>query len=433
MNQRAIAESLFNDPSRRFAVELWDGSVLPPCSQAPGEEMRVIIRSKGAMSRLIPPVDESLAAEAFIDDEIDFAGDAVRVMNALANWRGPSVPVTRLPSLALEWLKGRATRDAHQREHGRLHSRRRDARAVRGHYDLSDDFFELFLDDSMTYSCAYFPTGRESLGEAQRAKLELVCRKLELKPGERLLDIGCGWGSLLEHAALRHGAVASGTTLSQHQYQKARERAERARPQGARIEVIQRDYRDLPHGPYDKLVSVGMMEHVGRQKLRRYFAEANGLLEPGGLFLNHAIAETGARRRTVPWMHRNSAGFIRREIFPDSDLPPLALVTAAAESEGFEVRDVDNLREHYAETLERWTANLTRRFAEAERAVGRARARAFKLYLAASAVAFRRGEIGVYQVLLYKPARGKPAPRLTTYRGDWYREPLVQHVNVTSN
>jgi cyclopropane-fatty-acyl-phospholipid synthase len=424
MDQRAIAESLFNDPSRGFAVELWDGSVLPPGSQTPGEEMRVIIRSRDAVSRLIPPVDESLAAEAFIEDEIDFAGDIVRVVNALANWRGPSVPVTRLPSLALAWLQGRAARDAHHDAHGRLHSRRRDARAVRGHYDLSDEFFELFLDESKTYSCAYFPTGRESLHDAQRAKLELVCRKLELRFGERLLDIGCGWGSLLEHAALRHGAAASGTTLSQNQYRAAQARADKALERGARIEVLQRDYRDLPGGPYDKLVSVGMMEHVGRQKLRRYFAEAHRLLKPGGLFLNHAIAQMGAPRRTVPWMHRSSAGFIRREIFPDTDLPPLALVTAAAESEGFEVRDVDNLREHYAETLERWTANLNRRFADAERLVGRARARAFKLYLAASAVAFRRGEIGVYQVLLYKP--GRPAPRLTTYRGDWYRTPLVQ-------
>ena len=419
MNHRAIATALFEQPLRPFSVELWDGTVLPDASGA--SAARLVVRSARGIESLVPPVDEESVVQAFACGDLDIAGDAVRVIEGAARWGGPTARAASLPllvrarvSTALLQLRGLV-----RPPDGKVHSQRRDARSVQHHYDVSDDFFRLFLDAGMTYSCAYFPSGRESLAEAQSAKLDLIEQKLGLVPGDRLLDVGCGWGSLIVHAVQSRKVVATGVTVSENQFQEARRRATAV----GGIEVYRRDYRDLPPGPFDKVASIGMMEHVGRRNLDRYFAEIYRRMAPGGLLLNHAIADIAAEARTIGWMTRKAGGFIQRHIFPDSDLSPLGLVVQAAERQGFEVRDVESLREHYARTLCCWLGNLEERAAEAERLVGRETFRKWRLYLGASAAAFRVGKISVYQVLLAKRTEGGEAVGIPRCRGAWYEPP----------
>jgi cyclopropane-fatty-acyl-phospholipid synthase len=318
-------------------------------------------------------------------------------------------------------LRGGARPDA-ARVRGRVHSVDRDRDAVRHHYDVSDELYRLFLDDGMVYSCAWFRRGGETLDEAQRAKLDLVCRKLALAPGERLLDVGCGWGALVEHASLRYGARALGITVSANQLAAARRRATRA---GA--EVSEADYRTLrPSRPFDKVASVGMMEHVGRRRLDDYFRAVHGVLRPGGLFLNHAIADTSAGAPVFRWATQRGGGFIWRYVFPDGELLPIAEVVAAAERAGFEVRDLESLREHYAETCAAWLARLEARWAQAVEVAGERRARLYRLYLAGSAVGFRLGRTSVYQLLLARRTDSGAAEGLPRDRGRWYAEPAAR-------
>jgi cyclopropane-fatty-acyl-phospholipid synthase len=243
----------------------------------------------------------------------------------------------------------------------------------------------------MVYSCAYFADRRDTLEAAQERKHEVICRKLMLRDGERLLDIGCGWGSLLMHAASRHGVSGIGVTLSESQAELARRRIRQAGLSG-RIEVRVADYREIADGPFDKIVSVGMYEHVGRSELGRYVSLVRHLLRPGGLFLNHGIT------RLVP-APPGTGPFISRYIFPDGDLHPVTYIMSAMQDCGLEVRDVEALRDHYPLTLRRWAANLRARWDEAVALVGEERARAWWLYMLGSAQAFDAGEIGVYHVL----------------------------------
>jgi cyclopropane-fatty-acyl-phospholipid synthase len=269
----------------------------------------------------------------------------------------------------------------------------------------------------MVYSCAFFARPEATLEEAQEAKLELVCRKLDLKPGERLLDVGCGWGGLITHAVQRYGVGGLGITLSEHQLSAARARL--AALPAHHMEVRAADYRKLGDLVFDKVASVGMMEHVGSERLDAYFEAMFRATRPGGLFLNHAIAALPTPRLTIPWLNREAGGFIRRYIFPDSELIPVARVTEAAEKAGFEVRDLESLREHYAETLAHWLHRLEQGFHEAVRLVGEERARAWRLYLASSSVAFRLGEISVFQLLLVRPGPDGRASVPRT-RERWY-------------
>jgi cyclopropane-fatty-acyl-phospholipid synthase len=262
---------------------------------------------------------------------------------------------------------------------------------VRHHYDVSNDFYRLILGPSMTYSCAYFASPADTLETAQEQKHELVSRKLRLVAGDRLLDIGCGWGSMLIHAATRHGVRGVGVTLSEPQAELARERI-RAAGLSKRLEVRVADYREIRDGPFDKAVSIGMYEHVGASQLGRYAGTVRGLLRPGGLFLNHGIARlmsTGPRGDT----------FISRYIFPDGELHPVAAIIEAMQNAGLEVRDVESLREHYPLTLRRWAGNLKAHRAEAIATSSSERERAWRLYMLGSAQAFEAGEITVYQVL----------------------------------
>jgi cyclopropane-fatty-acyl-phospholipid synthase len=298
---------------------------------------------------------------------------------------------------------------------------------VRFHYDLGNDFYALWLDRQMVYSCAYFPTGSEDLNVAQVAKLEHICRKLRLKPGERLLDIGCGWGALVRHAVEQYGVEALGITLSEEQARFAnRAFAERGISERCRVEV--RDYRNLPAQPaFDKIVSVGMFEHVGRERLATYFDTGFRLLRPGGLFLNHGITwvaapTRGRRPRLKPRWHWREGKFMDRYVFPDSDLVTLDLVVGAAERSGLEIRDVENLREHYAMTLRHWVQRLERAANQAVALVGEQVYRTWRLYMSACAGRFAAGRMALMQVLLAKPdEKGYVAVPLT--RADLYSSP----------
>jgi cyclopropane-fatty-acyl-phospholipid synthase len=295
---------------------------------------------------------------------------------------------------------------------GRRHSLARDREAVRFHYELPDEFFSLWLDRRMVYSAAYFSDPGEDLDAAQERKLEYICRKLRLRHGERLLDIGCGWGSLVIYAAKTRGVTAVGITLSRTQAELAGRRIREEGLEGrCRAEIL--DYREVddPSG-YDKIASVGMIEHVGETCLEEYFFRAWRLLRPGGVFLNHGIA-SGAGSST-----RRGPSFIDRYVFPDGDLLPIGTTLRVAERCGFEVRDVESLREHYVLTLRNWVRRLEDHYGRARQIVDEATFRTWRLYLSGSAYWFRAGRNNVYQALLVKPDEGRSGMPLT--RADWY-------------
>jgi cyclopropane-fatty-acyl-phospholipid synthase len=303
-------------------------------------------------------------------------------------------------------------------KYGSLHSRRRDRSSIWYHYDQPVEFYRPWLGDSLAYSCAYFQTPDDSLDAAQEQKLELICRKLRLQPFERFLDVGCGWGSLILHAASKHHVHAQGITLSREQAVVAQDRVESA-GLTSRCAIALRDYRDLSSqkNAFDKIASVGMFEHVGLKGLPRYFRILRTLLRPGGVLLNHGIA----RAHSSP---KRKCSFIDKYVFPDGELVTLEQVVRAAESEGLEVRDVENLREHYELTLRRWVAGLQQHKATVKQYVADEIYRIWLLYMAGSAAAFQRGDIAVYQVLLSHPDHGKS--RLPLTREDWYADQLSQ-------
>jgi cyclopropane-fatty-acyl-phospholipid synthase len=293
---------------------------------------------------------------------------------------------------------------------GRRHSLSRDRSSVRHHYDLSNDFYRLVLGPSMVYSCAYFTSDDQSLEQAQEQKLDLICRKLRLAPGERLLDVGCGWGSLVVHAAANYDVQAVGVTLSEPQAAFAR-RLARERGLCNRVDIRVADYRELSEGPFDKIASVGMYEHVGRAEIPHYVGVISRLLRPGGLFLNHGIARLFSEQLA-------SETFISRYVFPDGELHPVSDLIGAMQSNDLELRDTESLREHYPLTLRRWVANLLAHRSEAEALVGAERVRAWQLYMLGSAQAFEDGEITVFQVL---GARGGAPLGLPLDRSELFR------------
>jgi cyclopropane-fatty-acyl-phospholipid synthase len=413
---------LFKGDTREFPVRLWDGTVLP-VAKPTALRATLVLTTPRALDVLLPPVSERKLSEAYLDGDIELEGDAIGLVEAALRWSGPPASPELLPALGSVlfrrfWARlGRKDIDAHL--HGRTHSVDRDRAAVQHHYDVSNDFYRLFLDEAMVYSCAYFTPEVRSLEDAQRAKLDLVCRKLSLAPGDRLLDVGCGWGALVSHALTRYGATAVGITLSENQLSEAKRRVAAGPPGGTILGV---DYRRLPAGErFHKISSIGMMEHVGRARLGEYFSTLHQLLQPGGLFLNHAIADTSAEAPAFRWASRRGGSFIDRYIFPDGELLPISTVLEEAERAGFEVRDVESLREHYADTLVHWLARFEGSQPEAERLVGRRRTRAYRLYLAASAALFRAGRISIFQALLARPAEAGQVMGVPRWRGEWYQ------------
>lgn len=421
-----LFERLFPAP-RAFGVRLWDGAELPAVTRP---AFTLALNHRGALRRMFtPPVELSLG-EAFIYGDFDIEGDffsAFALIDALSARR---LSARELAALGRDWLAlpdsgaPRAGRGP-ARLRGALHSRERDRAAIQYHYDVGNDFYSLWLDQQMQYSCAYFPTGAEDLDAAQEAKMEHLCRKLRLKPGERLLDIGCGWGGLALYAARKYDVNVQGLTLSKNQLEYARHQIA-VTNLGERVSVKLQDYRDLTAEAFDKIVSVGMFEHVGRAHLPEYFAHAYRLLKPGGLFLNHGISRRANMSAAWPsgwqtFVERNilgSGAFVWRYIFPDGELTPVSEVNALAEAAGFEVRDVENLREHYALTLRQWVNRLEARRTEAVKAAGSVTYRTWRLYMSASAHGFESGNLNVNQTLLAKMDSGRSGLPLT--RADLY-------------
>lgn len=398
-----------------FRVRLWDGS-----SWGANENPRftLVVKHPNALRQMLVEPSELTLGESYICDELDVEGDieaAVEFGDHLLARERPSIPASlRLASLVGR-LPARHARGNLENEHsaGALHSRERDRQAISYHYDLPPEFFALWLDARKMYSCAYFEDENCDLDLAQIRKLDYICRKLRLRPGERLLDIGCGWGGMLIHAATYYGAQVVGITLSVRQAEVARQRIrELGLNHLCRVEVC--DYRDLElEQQFDKISSIGMFEHVGEQQLPEYFSRAWHLLRPGGAFINTGIAAAATYKRRGP-------SFIDRYVFPNGDLVPVSTSLRAAEISNLEVRDVESLREHYALTLRHWVRRLESKAEEATRLTSQMTYRIWHLYMAASAHAFSNGRVNLYQTLLVKSVRGASGVPLT--RADWYRD-----------
>lgn len=399
-------------PHHDFAVRLWDGSVW---GERHLPRFTLVLRHPDSLRRLLAAASELELGEAFIFESIDLEGDleaAFEFADCLLNYRHSALEKVRLAKALFKLPRGNPHRLAIvPRISGILHSKRRDREAVTYHYDLPTSFYRLWLDHRLVYSCAYFKDGNESIDQAQENKLDYICRKLRLRAGERLLDIGCGWGGLIVYAAQKFGVHALGITLSQPQAEVAREQIEAA-GLGGRCDVQVCDYRDLgPSLAFDKIVSVGMVEHVGESLLHLYFQQVWSLLKSGGMFLNHGIAASATFKR-------RGESFIDKYVFPDGELLPLHATLRAAEACGFEVRDVENLREHYARTLRHWVGRLESHYDEAVRLTNETVYRIWRLYMAGATYGFSSGRMNLCQVLLSKPRQGNTHLPLT--RADWY-------------
>jgi len=393
-----------------YRLRAWDGSETGP-ADAPAT---LVLRSRQALRTLLWQPDELGLARAYVAGDLDIEGDIYAALDSpdliekVSGNDGLTLrPVAKLRALrTLAGLGAIGRRPAlppeelvrPRRGPRLLHSRESDAAAIGHHYDVGNDFYRLVLGPSMVYSCAYYaqePGPSYGLDEAQRDKLELVCRKLALRPGQRLLDVGCGWGSLVLHAAQHHGVRAVGITLSAEQAALARERVVAAGLRDS-VEIRVQDYRAIPDGPYDAIASVGMAEHVGTAQLATYAERLAALLPPGGRLLHHAISSPPEPPGPT---EEPRSSFIDRYVFPDGELMPIGTTADVLERAGLEVRDVESLREHYALTLRAWVANLEAHQVEAVRQTSPGRVRVWRLYMVGSALAFSTGAIAVHQTL----------------------------------
>ncbi|GIX10022.1 class I SAM-dependent methyltransferase [Elioraea sp.] len=423
---RTLAALVAEAAPSSLALRLWTGETLKLGPAADGA-VGIAINTPAALVRLVRRPRLTTLIELIAAGAVEIHGgtlldiEARRGRASRGAWR--RLPKGKLLRALWPLLVARGAR-LPPGGHGyrgtaaaRLEDGRDDAALVRFHYDLSNAFYALFLDPEMQYSCAYFPDWEAPLEVAQRAKLEMTCRRLRLAPGERFLDIGCGWGGLICHAAQWHGVRAHGVTLSEQQYAFVREKIARL-GLSDRVTVALQDYREVA-GEWDKIASVGMFEHVGRANHATYFRKMRDLLRPRGLLLNHAITRPAKKDERAFRRKRAEYAALTRYIFPGGELDHIGRTLTSLEQAGFEVHDVEGWREHYARTCRLWTERLAARRAEAEAEVGPAKTRLWLLYLAGCALAFDRGGALIYQVLASKRARG--ASGLPPTRADLYR------------
>ncbi|RJT96928.1 class I SAM-dependent methyltransferase [Arthrobacter frigidicola] len=399
-------------------LRAWDGSEAGP-SGAPAIEFR----SPRGLRRMLWSPNQLGLSRAYVAGDIDGPGDLFESFSVLSSvGKFAELKAFRPPTLgersrllrtavrvgALGLPPAPPPEEMNVTRFGRKHSKKRDAAAISSHYDVGNDFYELVLGPSMVYSCAVWEDETTGLDAAQEAKLDLVCRKLALRPGLRVLDVGCGWGSFALHAARNYGADVVGVTLSKEQAALGRKRAADA-GLAERVEIRVQDYRDVADGPFDAISSIGMAEHVGREQIGNYASHLYGLLRPGGRLLNHAISWNAGDMPPDP------DSFIPRYVFPDGEMLSLTVMLGALESAGLEVLDVEALRLHYGLTLRAWVRNLEENWDEAVRLTSEGRARVWRLYMAASALGFERGLNGVNQVLAQRPGGGNPPLRLRNW------------------
>jgi cyclopropane-fatty-acyl-phospholipid synthase len=387
-------------PGRPFGVELWDGSALPPTNGAGGPTFRV--RSPRALGHLLRAPGQLGLGRAYVSGDIE-VDDLDAALELLDGYTVPPLEARAKARLAAAAVRAGALRSvprapaAELRPRGRRHSPERDRRAVGHHYDVSTEFFRLFLGESMTYSCAIFSRGAQTLEEAQRAKLELVCAKLGLGAGQRVLDVGCGWGSFALHAAAEQGVQVTGITLSAAQAALGRERAAAA-GLADRVEIRVADYRDLGAEQFDAIASLGMVEHVGSANIDAYARQLAGVLRPGGRLLNHGIARL---RHGDP----EAGPFSERYVFPDAAPLHVSRVLAAIEAAGLEPTHVEGFRLDYVRTLREWARNLDEHAERARALAGPERMRVWRLYLRAARRGFESGFTSIFQVVAHRPRR----------------------------
>lgn len=411
--ERRIATDLHRRLAARgtaIPVRLWDGTDLGPDDRG----YRLVLRHPWSLRALLVPGTDRAAGEAYLRDAFDVEGSMVAALRDVATLRASGLSgLAKLGALVEVMLLPKPPRDdtPHRaaRLRGRLHSTDRDRAAVQHHYDLGNEFYELFLDDRLVYSCAYFTEGDATdpaeaepgeLDAAQARKLDLICRKLHLRPDERFLDIGCGWGALVIHAAASYGVRALGVTLSERQAELARERVARAGLED-RVDIRLADYREVV-STFDAVASVGMVEHVGADELAGYFRSVHDLTVRDGRFLNHGITTGG--RGEVRELSSDPDSFVGTYVFPDGALVSTARVVEEAEAAGFEVVDVEQLRPHYARTLRHWVHRLEANAERARQVAGEEPYRIWRAYMAGSVIGFEDNDLGVAQVLCSRGA-----------------------------
>ena len=408
-SSRALSDAISGAfPDRPFTLRFWDGNVVG--STRPGPTLT--FKSPRAIGHILRAPGELGLGRAYVTGEID-VDDLDGVIALLGRWHAPPLSAAAKARIGIAALRAAGLRRPPKPPAAELqpsrsrHTRERDAEVVRHHYDVSNEFFALFLDESMTYSCALFEEGADTLEDAQRAKLDLICRKVELAEGMRMLDIGCGWGALGIHAAREYGASVLGITLSPPQAEEANSRAREAGV-GDLCEFVVRDYRDLADDDFDAVASIGMVEHVGGSQADEYGRQVARVLRPGGRVLNHGIA----------WVPPTDQGFhiggdfSERYVFPDGEVQNLSRMLLSLERAGLETLHVENLHNDYAETLRHWSTRLDENLEEATRIAGEERMRVWRLYLRAARNGFETGQTAVYQMLCSAPLTepSSPAP-----------------------
>lgn len=406
-----------------MALRLWNGLTHHIGRSSPA--FTLVVKDAAVLKQLVLNRNPILLADAYFRDRIDFEGDLYAVLHLKGHFQTLALSLRErcalwIDAIQLPRMQAAALSPAHNtvlnadKSFSHDHSKKSDRAAISFHYDVSNSFYKLWLDEQMVYSCAYFETPDDTLNQAQRNKLDHICRKLRLASGERFLDIGCGWGALVCWAARNYGVRAHGITLSREQFDYAQQRIA-AEGLGDLVSVELRDYRDIEgEAVFDKVASVGMLEHVGLANLPIYNATVRRVLRPGGLFLNHGITHDDEG-----WKPSVDTEFINRYVFPDGELDTVSNIQRGMENAGFEIQDVEALRPHYALTLRHWVQRLEASHDEALQYVSEATYRVWRLYMAASALEFEAGGTGIYQILASKPgATTRPLP-LT--RRDLYR------------